>query len=416
MSLVFKLPTPPPKAPEQPLPPAPEVPPETEDTSPGPNLQDVLSEEDAETAYAERRARIKEQIGEMPEVRTQSNKDLLAVLKDGVVVEFHAQRWRGGYRLEREETGYDADLDAFVEKYLSTGRKFLLPKEYRGALNSCEAATRGALYKAGFRTAHGWFVPTSRFKLFKTPFERNRGRYLEVIEAVASRLDIIKTQVANDYRKLAPTVWKSARETWTEQGSQAPGAFKLQPEPTPLFVDTFIERLLTKIPSADEIRDMAVFSYSLAIIYSPDAELATEFASSDAELNQELKTQLHQKKRKLIDDFLLAARAGLAESISKLLNDWTSRYLGGGKKPLNKRALNSILKALSDVKDLNVINVEAVTNAIEEMETAINGKLGAQNEMSPGELKKHIARAAQTVQKMTEADLKAGSVYAKVGL
>ena len=97
-----------------------------------------------------------------------------------------------------------------------------------------------------------------------------------------------------------------------------------------------------------------MFRYELNILQAPDAELAKDFATNDATVNSELQEHLLARKKEFIDDFLFSMRNGLAENVGKLIAE-VKETVGESAK-VHGKTVQKILRALANLKDLNVTN------------------------------------------------------------
>ena len=320
------------------------------------NLQDVINPTPpAGGATGARRQRVEQEIGEKVGILARRPEEVLAVTRDGVLIEVRVSRYRGTARLSLDELGLGTEeMKNFAAKHLDLGRKLLLPKALDKALINAEYQARNAVYANGMQTAYGWFVPTRRVAIFKTSFVAAKAKFEKVLTDLCANLDAIKEEIRKEYTTLAPHAWVSMRAKWTE-GNVAPiGTFAEIVEPTPLFVSWFAEAIVAQIPPTASILNDAVFRYELNILQAPDAELAKDFATNDATVNSELQEHLLARKKEFIDDFLFSMRNGLAENVGKLIAE-VKETVGESAK-VHGKTVQKILRALANLKDLNVTN------------------------------------------------------------
>ena len=335
----FAVPAPPPSPPVE--------------ATPGPKvtLEDMLNKAPTtpKSKANARKKEIEEKIGETVGIRTKSPEEILALTRDGVLVEVVVRRWRGTSRLTAEELGLTDDvIKTFAEQHLSLGTKHLIPKELAKDLEAAEVAARQALYSAGFKTTYGRFVTTQRFKAFRSTFEHAEERFNTKIEELCTKLDEIKNGIRDEFVPLAHRAWMGQRVVWNG-GTLA--TIEVAP---PEFVAQFVEKVVAQIPSASEIKAGASFSYTLNILHAPDTTLAAQFATGDEEINAELTAHLQQKKKDFIDDFLVSMRDGLAEQVQALVAE--VHKTTEGKENIHGKTLGKILNAIADLRELNITN------------------------------------------------------------
>lgn len=360
--------------------------------APGPTLADLLNTPPSppKSKADQRRAKIEAEIGEQVGMRTRSPEEVLAIMRDGVLVEVVVKRWRGTTRLKANELGItDPKMVAFAEQRLSLGVKHLIPKVLAKDLEAAEVAARQALYAAGLKTSYGRFVPTHRFRAFREIFEQAEERFNAKLAELCDKLDVIKNNIRDEYVPLAQQAWQGERTGWNG-GSHA--IYEVAP---PEFVASFVEKVVAQVPSAAEIMQQASFTYHLNILNAPDTTLAAQFASSDQAVNEELTQHLSDRKKEFIDDFLRSIRDGLADSVQKMVEE--VHKTTDGKEHIHGKTLGKILKAISDLKDLNITQDMDIEEVLTGLSSYIDTKKNGKEKVSTAEVVEQLKLASAKI-------------------
>jgi hypothetical protein len=136
-------------------------------------------------------------------------------------------------------------------------------------------------------------------------------------------------------------------------------------------------------------------------------ELVAEFASSESELNEELKRQTMRKKRQHIDDFLLSVRNTLFENVLELIasvgaNDSETK----ASKKVNKRTIDKILQTCANLKDLNVVNDEKINSMLDDLAEVVTLRDAGVVTFTAADLQAEFARTAARVNSLAAEAVK----------
>lgn len=319
----------------------------------------------------DRVSRIEDAVGEHVNVTKRSPADLAAVIKDGVIVKVSASYWRGFTPLTMDDVGFEATDAArllVAKQTVNLGRKLLIPPEFKKAMDTAAGQGRAALYRSAFRTDHGYWVPTSRFAQFKTDFSRAKAQFNEAIKRIANNRAKVIEWVELQFRPLAAKSWKAIGTTWAEEA----GIEHTEAAPE-IFIEQYVEGLVALLPPNDEILD-AFLTYDMTVLMAPDSALANEYATGDAALNAELRSHLESEGKTLITNFLVSAQQGLAENLSAMVQNVQERLSGypSDKDKVHGKIVSGILKKISDVKALNVLNDGTINKTLEDLEQFIS--------------------------------------------
>ena len=188
--------------------------------------------------------------------------DWSVFLQEGVIVTLTIKRYRGVTSVDFSELGIDdssdAQLKSFLGEYIQPGQKRLIPPEIEGQLKSIETTARQNLKDRSFDcsafASSGKFVPKSMYPEFKAANEELADRFYAIRDEFAENYDTIIGQVRRDYKVLAENLYMQSH----------PDAKK----PSAKYVNTFVDKIVAQIPSADEI--VASFEYSTVLQRIPD--------------------------------------------------------------------------------------------------------------------------------------------------
>ena len=188
--------------------------------------------------------------------------DWSVFLQEGVIVTLTIKRYRGVTSVDFSELGIDdssdAQLKSFLGEYIQPGQKRLIPPEIEGQLKSIETTARQNLKDRSFDcsafASSGKFVPKSMYPEFKAANEELADRFYAIRDEFAENYDTIIGQVRRDYKVLAENLYMQSH----------PDAKK----PSAKYVNTFVDKIVAQIPSADEI--VTSFEYSTVLQRIPD--------------------------------------------------------------------------------------------------------------------------------------------------
>lgn len=379
------------------------------------NLQPAVSfqsvTQDLPTVLDEKKDRISKMLGIDIQHQAPSPEKLAAAIRDGVLCKQTIRRWRGTTILRADELDLSDELTFLVDHAITLGCKYLVPKSEMNKLNVFETRARNAIRDAGFWTAEGIFIPTARWHHFKDIFDEAQAGYMACVEDLASRVEEWRDWCRKEYAPLARKAWNCQRKTWSQSAGDAPGLWAGEEHPPQTYIEAFTERLAAQIPSKAEILAAAEFSYSVSIIHAPQADLANDFVQGDDDLQDELRAHMNNKRKALIDDFLFAARAGLAESLLEVCN--SVRDTLSGKQRVHGKTINMILRRLADLQDLNCVNDEEFGKAIQDLKDYVEIK-ATNEDKDADDIRRAMTETARRVKQALKKDLEKGSKFANL--
>lgn len=319
-----------------------------------------------EDLAAQRREELRRVLGEDVRERNRAV-DIMASMRDGVIVDLRIQRHRFGLKNEAEDIGISESIAESV--FRSLGSRSVIPQDLLGPMASCDSAIRRDLRERAIKTPWGFFLPTTLWGEFKERFIELRGRYYDHLAEIFAAIDngTVETWVRTEYEKLARELWPKRAPAWVSPGRPR-GSYTAADPPPADFISSIVEGAIASIPTKIEIREKCAFAYDLSFIHAPDMVAAAGVASSNADLNRELVSSINEQRQRLIGDFLLSARRALLENFSETVDVVTERL---SKGRVTKRVTNTILTAIGRLNTLNVLNDGVFASQMRELQAFV---------------------------------------------
>lgn len=253
------------------------------------------------------------QIGEKSGVVRAASIDWMPFLQEGVIVNIHLRRWRAETKVTLEDLGItpenDEERDA-IERTLSPGRRYLLPKEILRQATEIDGRSRNWLFpKNAFKTAWGMFIHAKNYARWRERDEVLRGEYLALGDRVAEEYDALITEVRDDYRSLGRQTYRRMMGT------------KFQPdEDVESWVEKFVDRSLALVPPAETIR--ASFEYTRTVEMIPlMAQVAQDRAAAIDAITQATDRRNQAALVAMREDLWETERKAAAEGIGRFVAD-----------------------------------------------------------------------------------------------
>lgn len=182
--------------------------------------------------------------------------DWLRLMKQGVLVSLHVSRWRARAVLAYDDLGLKApapDERKAVERQISLGLKYLLPKSWIDRFSAIEQGARNALTNNSFATYWGAFVTAASFERLESDLQRFQANYYAARDELIENWDRVRFDLADEYRA-------SARMSYRNMNIDAD-----EDE----FVERYVSRILDLVPPRREVESSFSFDWELAYIPLP---------------------------------------------------------------------------------------------------------------------------------------------------
>lgn len=309
------------------------------------------------------------------------------LMEGGVIVDIDIHRWTGMKRLLPKELGLNGKRTQ--SRAIRLGEKLLIPPTILRMINSLTTQLRANLDRHSFRTVWGRWVPATAYAIYKAEHDRLAKEYMGVGEALADNLDKVKTQDSGTWGELRKLYGEHARAVWCRLRHLPVADVNLDLCPG-WFVEEYISKILSHMPSAGEIRDS--FSVEAKISYIPLPsmleedrlrsdrlwEKAADERQADRKRQQaqeqmeaDVRAHYLTEKKSMIDDFL----GGLAGEVYSKIYDVSSRALATMSKNqgrLLEPTLRQLHKLVKWGDQMNIANDEELATALKDLQGMIN--------------------------------------------
>lgn len=315
--------------------------------------------------------------GKEVSVQQYRNDWALTLMSQGIIVRLSVSRWRAKAPLSHHELGLrfsDEESTSFMKKYIQLGRENLLPPSVMAEIESIESRSRQALKEFSFPTVWGYFIPYTAFSDWEIINNQIKQEFLDASLKIGEKYDEIIGIVKNDYKSMAKDVWL---RLYPNQG-----------EPTASFIEDFISKIVSKIPSRSDI--VASFKYDVTYFIIPMPSLIEENLAKaqktriekenkifENTLEQETKKRISEeyikRKQELIDGFLEATVAGMRKYISELCDSvLQSLTLSAPQKDMTIPQRNKIKRLIKKVEQLNFHGDKEIAELLKELDIEID--------------------------------------------
>lgn len=299
----------------------------------------------------------------------------LALMEQGVIVKLNIYRWRGTTKLNYEELGIsfnDPDSHEFMNKYIQLGYEKLLPPKISNEIKAIESIARTNLATYSFNTLWGKFVPYTSFQEWKVQNDEIKEKYIDISRYMGEHYDEIVSEVKEEYEKMGTDVWQRANNS-TDL-------------PPRSFLEHFTSRIISKIPSREEIvlsfkYETIFFSIPLPSLVEEEIIKIEKIMMEREQIVEEHEQKLQSKrmiaeeyrvrKREMIDSFLESTVCCLRQNISELA-DHIYSTLQKDEKDISITHVKKIKRMISNVKCLNFHNDKEMEDILSELEIEVS--------------------------------------------
>lgn len=211
---------------------------------------------------------------EASKIRT-DRRNWLDLMKDGVLVNLHVNRWRGQAALDYDDLGIPLNgTQPLYDDLVSLGSKTLLPMSDQKKLDSMEVTLRRLAKKHGWETAWGDFIPATGFAAFKAEFEELAEEWRAYGQSLADRYEDFVAERMDKFSLAAREAFRRHYRLTADMD------FDYRYLPEDAYVDQFLARIKDLFPTAEEIAASFKASYELRYIPLPSL-IAAEEAEAD---------------------------------------------------------------------------------------------------------------------------------------
>jgi hypothetical protein len=319
----------------------------------------------------------------------------LGLMTCGVIVKLCVGRWRALAQLTPEMLGLkfiNEDGFDFCNRYLELGRQKLLPPEVLNEIETLERRSRNILSLYSFDTVWGRFVPFTAFADWERENAVVRENFLRQAEALGNQYDSIVAAVKSEYRIMARDVWM--RLYPKDEGG-----------PTSAFVEDFVSKVISKIPSREEIVKSFQYSATYFVIPMPSfvadniakveqIKRQEEIAKFETDLEKQTKRRISEeyikRKKELIDGFLESTVSSMRKYVSELCDAVLISMARKGKNKVTTSQVNRLKEMIKKVRLLNFYDDKEVSALLKDLDAELDKVKGDMNQQTIAEKLKAI--------------------------
>ena len=336
--------------------------------------------------------------------------DWRRLLHDGALVRVHI----AGGSLFWAQLTYD-DLGIHVEnsdvrdklsKWMTLGKKRLLPEPYMKSLARIEGSARYALKERSFRTELGAFVPSTAYVVWRDTTQALRDQYLALRDEIIANHTTLTREVLGDYEDIAA-------DTYQRLHQAQPG---LITENRSQFITNYAQRIAAQIPSPNRIREKFDFRYilidGLSQVGAPaeSAGAATDLlpitideARSEVQqrewqrsvLQHDLRVHAQERVNAMLDDFLSSVVSQLRSLTYEAACDVLATLQRRSNESLSPRSVVQLNNLLAQVRSLNFYGDADIDRMMTQIEQIV--------EQTPAERQASVADIQRTLQAIATA-------------
>jgi hypothetical protein len=280
---------------------------------------------------------------------------MLAIFKDGTLINVHVRYWSGGKALTADDLGLK---DTEVAEAFKLGKKMLVPDEAIRKFRAKEAQSRRIVEVSSFPFPIGnaSFVPKKRV-----------GKVLEALTQYQTDYNTLTDELIRDYDKLRqemiPVYEEAARTAYAKSlaGKSQPVEFTIESEQADeaAFVKSFMDRINTFYPTVESLR--AKFS-----LYWDVYEIATPSIDKAAIAQTEYQKAMQDRMGTFVTEVVTSLRAKTIEMCSKF-----AQSLKDGKI-IRSTSIDAVRNFIDEYKDLNFIGDVVVEKQLEALRAQLN--------------------------------------------
>jgi hypothetical protein len=292
------------------------------------------------------------------------------IVQGTIKVSLHIQAWRGKKRIDLADLGLEQlnekQKAALEENILTLGHKRLLPHEYTRRIQQIETQARRLLEAYSYQTEFGYLVPKKQYARLKEAMETLQSEFYNVRNEIttpqvyAKNIDILKEA----YKKLAVTAWQIITQGTAAEETEAPQDF----------IDSFVDRIVSQIPSPEQIKEKFTFEWTPAYVQLP-SEIAADAAEAQrirqewelTELDKEIREKAARETMKKVANTVNT----FTTYLRNLLYEASTEVLAGIQKngTLVGSQAKRLKKMIEEISRLNFTDdeeIEAIRQRLEE--------------------------------------------------
>ncbi|MFA7219872.1 MAG: hypothetical protein WC119_05160 [Synergistaceae bacterium] len=261
-----------------------------------------------------------------------------------------------------------------MDDYIRLGKERLIPPAVERQISQVERKARQNLNDHSFQTVWGMFVPFTAFESWEKQNEEIRKEFYAVSSDIGTQYNSIVATVKDAYSHMAIDVWG---RLYPNQGN-----------PTPAFIENFVNKIISKIPSRTEIITSFKYDVTYFVIPMPSMiesnlskaralEREREAKDFQAKLEEDTKKKISneyvKRKQELIDGFLESTVSSMRKYIAELCDGvLQSMARQSSRSQITVVQRDKIKKMIEKVRLLNFYEDKEMTQLLVNLETEID--------------------------------------------
>jgi hypothetical protein len=328
--------------------------------------------------------------------------DWATLMRQGVVVRLHLRRWRAKTQITLADLGLpqpkNGDEEHIYNDLMSLGAKRLLPPDIIRELDSIDSGSRKCLGQNSYHTYWGDFVPLGKWEEWKVLNGEFVTRYLDVRDDIHKRWNAIMRDLIDAYAIAARVAYK--RLIKLNSRALVIDGKRLNEDQ---FVDAFMERIKSAIPTRDEV--YASFAYETELSFIPLPSLLASDAAEKERIENAREVERvkertvlmqHEQEQDLLRQSKWDREAALRRMTDEVLAEARTKQnelVNGFLTDISAQSMSAIYDGLQNVlQSMQKNNGVLVGRAAEQVRGVIDS-WRAMNLMGDQAIEQQIARA-----------------------
>lgn len=296
-----------------------------------------------------------------------------------IAIDLDVRYWRGETKLKKEDLGLeesDTEYQEFLQKQIRFGTKRLIPERFYNRLHQLESKARQFLNNNAQFSGWGHIMKKAFYPTWKQKMEEIRQEFLETGEQLATERDQIVEEMRGLYRTAALGAWEIKQKQDPNQPEKAPEEFVVR----------FVESILARIPTAQEIQASFDLDWTPSYIVPPrelmaERELERDYGVTEKDrekweafrkeqnLDREIRIKAQRKWTEQVENVLTESCVGVRE----LIHDTITDALASLKRNsyLHSRSLVSLRGLISRSRALNFVDDPDIEGRLVELESLV---------------------------------------------
>lgn len=292
----------------------------------------------------------------------------------GVFVKEHIGHYRGQTQLTEEDLGIE--ITENEKKSVKLGQQLLLPADTLSAIEKVEGQGRSNVERHGLSLMMGTWVPVTAWESFKEENDALKSEFFALRDALVAKYDAIIVQMREEFTARAQDVYQRLFYSKITAGVEVPSKAA--------WINTFVNKLIGKIPPKTEIHDSFYWKIDLEWMPSPSETQEEQLAAhrqqverqklmaEQAKLAEHKRLQVFQEedRKKKIEEINQAIAAQFKEkqeAIQKERDSMLDQFVLQLRQKLYDVGRRTVVSLQRNGGKLQGASAKALKNTIEQM-------------------------------------------------